>query len=144
MQRPISRADPAMPVRSYQTYTIFSPRDTLLRAACEQVGCPAWRNGWQTVLDEGIPQFRDMATWIRTASRRTFREQKTNAGLTVFTFGAGQRCFANHQTRPETYAVRRGDWRQNLGVLRRHTRPADWVEDFGEHQQRVADQQQKG
>jgi hypothetical protein len=63
----------------------------------------------------------------------------------VFRFDSGQRCFAEHQTNPEQYGVRDGDWRGNpTGRVRAHQRPADWVEDFGEHQIRIADQQQKG
>ncbi|WP_372352623.1 hypothetical protein [Streptomyces sp. KL116D] len=30
---------------AYQTYSITSPRDTSLVAACQQVGCAAWLRG---------------------------------------------------------------------------------------------------
>jgi hypothetical protein len=69
---------------------------------------------------------------------------RAGGGLTVFRFDSGQRCFANHQTRPESYAVLGGDWRSYTGILRRHTRPADFVEDFGEHQQLIADEREEG
>ncbi|QIP87637.1 hypothetical protein GLX30_30455 [Streptomyces sp. Tu 2975] len=91
------------------------------------------------------PLGRDQAAYIRHKAGRTFREQRRGDGLTVFRFEAHQRCFAEHKTRPELYAVRDGDWRGNpTGRARQHQRPIDWVEDFGEHQQRIADQQQKG
>ncbi|MFI1472033.1 hypothetical protein [Streptomyces wuyuanensis] len=145
MQRPINRIDPLHPVQAYQTYSITQPRDTLVRAACEQVGCAAWLNGWESVIDESTPLGRDQAAYIRTKAGRTFHEVKNGAGLTVFRFDSRQRCFAEHKTRPELYAVRDGDWRGNpSGRTRKHTRAIDWVEDFGEHQQRIADQQQKG
>lgn len=145
MQRPINRIDPNLPVGAYQTFSIVSPRDTTVLAACEQVGCAAWRHGWESTIDESTELGQQQTAYIRQRSGRTFREQKTAAGLTVFRFESGQRCFADHKTRPELYAVRDGDWRGNpTGRTRQHTRAADWVEDFGEHQQKLADQQQKG
>ena len=143
--RPVTRIDPAMPVQAYQTYQITSPTDRTVKAACEQVGCAAWRQGWDSVIDERTDLGKQQAAYIRGQSGRTFREQKTAAGLTVFRFESGQRCFAEHRTRPELYLVRDGDWRGNpTGRRRQHTRPTDWVEDFGEHQLRLVDQQKKG
>ncbi|GGU13282.1 hypothetical protein [Streptomyces violascens] len=139
------RLDPLHAVEAYQTYSITVPPDVLVKAACEQVGCEAWRNGWESVINEATDLGRAQAEYIRTRAGRTFREQRTGGGFTVFRFEAGQRCFAEHQTRPELYAVRDGDWRGNpTGRARQHTRAADWVEDFGEHQQRIADQTEKG
>jgi hypothetical protein len=140
------RIVPAHSPRAYQTYSVSSPRDTLVKAACEQVGCEAWLYGWETPIDESTELGRQQAAYIRTQSGRTFREMPKAgpAALTVFRFEAHQRCFANHQTRPESYAVIGGDWRSYTGILRRHTRGADFVEDFGENQQRIADQQEEG
>lgn len=143
--RPVNRIDPAMPVGAYQTYQITSPRDTMVAAACEQVGCAAWRQGWDSVIDERTELGTAQAAYIRTQSRRTFREMRTEQGLTVFRFESGQRCFAEHKTRPEIYLVRDGDWRGNpTGRQRRHTRPQDWLEDFGENQLRLVENQRKG
>lgn len=142
----MNRIEPNMPVAAYQTYTVSSPRDTTVKAACEQVGCDAWRFGWETPIDESTELGRRQAAYIRTQSGRTFREMP-KAGpdaLTVFRFESGQRCFADHRTRPESYAVLGGDWRRYTGTIRRHTKPADWVEDFGEHQQTIADQREEG
>lgn len=145
MASSINRIDPNMPVQAYQTYSITSPRDTSVRAACEQTGCLAWRHGWESTVDETTDLGKGQAIYIRSQSGRTFREQRTAAGLTVFRFESGQRCFAEHFTRPEIYAVRDGDWRGNpTGRTRTHQRPADWVEDFGEHQLRLVDQQKEG
>jgi hypothetical protein len=143
----MNRADRLLlPAQAYQTYSITQPRDTTVVAACEQVGCPQWRHGWDSVIDERTELGARQATYIRSASRRTFRELTTEAGLTVFRFESGQRCFAEHRTRPELYAVRDGDCARGnpTGRVRKHTRAADWVEDFGEHQLRLVDQQQKG
>jgi len=141
----MNRIEPAMGVGAYQTYSITSPHDRLVPAACEQVGCEQWYYGWQSTVDESTELGRSQAQYIRHQSGRTFREQRTGAGMTVFTFEARQRCFANHQTRPELYVVRDGDWRGNpTGRRRVHANAADWTEDFGEHQQRIADQIERG
>jgi hypothetical protein len=142
--RPLQRVQPALPVASMQTYQAVAPSDQTIVAACASVACPAWRHGWDTTVDETTELGQRQAAYIRGESRRTFREQANAVGLTVFRFEAGQRCFADHHTRPASYLVRGGDWRAHLGVARTHVHPSDWVEDFAEHQQRLADQQQKG
>ena len=140
-----NRIEPNLPVGAYQTFSITAPRDATVAAACEQVGCEAWTRGWDSVIDERTELGQQQAVYIRTQSQRTFREMRTDAGLTVFRFESGQRCFAEHRTRPEIYLVRDGDWRGNpTGRRRQHTRPADWVEDMAENQGRLIDQQQKG
>lgn len=138
------RLPPNMPAGAYQTFQLAAPRDRMVQAACEQVGCEAWRHGWESVINEATDLGKRQAAFIRQESARTFREQRTQAGLTVFRFDSGQRCFADHRTRPEVYRVWQGDWRQNLGLIRRHSRPVDWVEHFAEHQDRIADQIKKG
>lgn len=157
------RIPPALDVGAYKTYSITSPHDRTVVSSCEQVGCAAWQRGWQSTIDESTdcagatgfvcawlkagatPCGTCQARYIRYGSRRTFREQRTGTGLTVFMFEPGQRCFENHQTRPELYVVRDGDWRGNpTGRKRVHANAADWTEDFGEHQQRVADQVERG
>lgn len=144
--RPMNRADRLLLApAAYQTYRISSPRDTLVRAACEQVRCAAWRLGWEMKVDESTDLGKRQAAYLRNKSGRTFRERRTEIGLTVFQFEAGQRCFQDHKTRPELFIVRDGDWRENpTGRTRQHTRPQDWVEDFGEHQQKLVDSQKRG
>ena len=145
MQMPLSRVDRLLlDPAAYQTYSITRPPDRSVVAACEQVGCAAWTRGWESAIDERTELGARQAAYIRTRSGRTFREQRTAAGLTVFRFEPHQRCFAEHRTRPEIYAVRGGDWRAQTSPTRVHRRPADWVEDFGEQQQRLTDQQKRG
>lgn len=142
--RPLNRITPAAPAGAFVTYRIVSPADRAVRSACEEVGCEAWRHGWETQVDEGTPLGQAQASYIRAQSGRTFRESRTGDGLTVFRFESRQRCFAEHRTRPEFYSVRGGDWRQNLGLIRQHRAGADWVEDFAEHQDRIARQIERG
>jgi len=139
------RITPQLPPEAVKTYSIRSPRDTTVKAVCEQVDCQAWRHGWRSIIDESTELGRSQAAYIRTQSRRTFREGRANGGLTVFTFESGQRCFADHKTRPELYIVRGGDHRGNpRGEFLQHTRAVDWVDDCANHQQKLADRLEQG
>lgn len=143
--RPLNRVTPRVPVQAMQSYEIAAPAGTHWRPAtsCAEVECGAHLHGWRSVFDESTELGRQQADYVRRQSGRAYREERDERGLTVFTFEAGQNCFAlgKHQVRtgrPELYVVRGGDWRANTGVIRRHTRPEDWVEDFAEHQDRIA------
>lgn len=139
------RLPPEHPVEAYQTYAINTRSDLTVVSACADVLCDAYQFGWQTEVDEATDLGRSQAAYIRHQSGRTFREQRTGTGLTVFTFDSRQRCFAEHRTFPEVFRVRHGDWRGNpTGHTRTHQSGADWTEDFGEHQQRIADQIERG
>ncbi|MDX3643098.1 hypothetical protein [Streptomyces sp. MB09-02B] len=133
------------PVGAYQTFSVRSRPDGAVRTVCERVGCEAWRKGWESVIDERTDLGQAQAVYIRQRSGRTFREAKTDAGLTVFRFESGQRCFAEHQTRPELYLVRDGDYRGNpTGRRRVHTRAADWVEHMQEEFGRFGEDRRRG
>lgn len=139
----MNRITPAGPAHAYKTYSITSPVSTHFRTgSCEEAGCLAHRHGWQTTVDEATELGQRQAHYIRSSSGRRFAQERTEAGLTAFTFEAGQRCFATHKVpleRPELYVVRGGDWRANpTGEHRTHANAQDWVEDFGEHQDRIA------
>lgn len=138
------RIQPAMAPGAYKTYAYSRGRDIRRKAACQDVGCEAYAHGWETAVDEATEMGRQQAHYIRTQSGRTFREYRSEAGLTVFRFETHQRCFADHQTVAEAFYVRGGDWRLNQGLLRRHANGTDWAEDFGEHQQRLADEIERG
>jgi hypothetical protein len=114
-----------------RVYRLTASPDTLLRSACEDAGCAAHRHGWESTIDEATDLGRAQAAYIRRQSGRTFTEHRSGA-LTVFRFGSGQRCFAEHRTRPQRFAVYEG-----MGLERQHVRAADWLEDCGEHLDRV-------
>lgn len=137
------------PAQGFQTYNITRRRDVSIKAACELVGCEMFSHGWQTTVDESTELGKAQAAYIRNESRRTFREMRSgpaSAQLTVFVFEPGQRCFAEHRTQPETYLVRDGDFLRGnpTGRRRVHQRPADWVEDLGENQQRLKELRERG
>lgn len=119
-------------------YIIRMPRDTTVRAACEDVSCDAWRHGWETHVDEATALGREQAAYIRQHSGRTFTERRTGAGVTVFVFEPRQRCFAEHRTRPARLLVRDG------GRVREHTTFAGLAEDYTEHTGRLAGQAERG
>lgn len=138
----INRIQPQMPAHAYTTYEILAPAATHFRVGtCDEAGCLAQRHGWTTTVDETTDLGARQAHYIRRQSGRRFVESR-EAGLTVFTFEAGQKCFATHKVnleRPELYVVRGGDFRGNpRGEVRRHSRPDSWVNDFAEHQDRIA------
>ncbi len=150
MGRDPFRVEPKLPAGAMQTYAIHAPRATHWRAAsCAEVGCAGYLNGWRTVLHP-VDQAAQVA-YIR--GDRTRRHEEVPGlvdGMVVFTFEAGQRCFSHtsHRVRldrQELYVVRGGDWRGNPdGMLRRHVRPCDWVDDFANHQARITDKIGRG
>jgi len=143
----VQRVPPAMPAAAYQTYQVSSPLATHWRAAtCAEVDCPHHMHGWATTV---LPDSADEAA-IKGAGRHWTVREILPGGLVRYLFGPGQACFAasRHRIqldRPEVFTVRGGDFRGNpTGMHRRHANAADFIDDFGEHQQRIADAQEKG
>lgn len=135
--RAINRIEPLLPAAAMQTYSIAAPLATHTRpATCAEVECLPYRNGWNTDVDEATVLGQQQAGYIRSQAGRAYTESRIG-NLTRFVFLAGQQCFAAHRVsleRPEIYLVKGGDWRGNpIGLTRRHTKPAHWVEDFAEH-----------
>ncbi len=151
MNHQLFRLDPAMPVSAYKTYQVTAPLSThFRRATCAEVDCPHYVHGWQTTIDERTELGQEQAHYIRNGARRQYTEDRNQApGLTVFTFEAGQTCFAGDQhhvplDRPALYVVRDGDWRGNpTGNIARR-RPDEWVDDFAAHQDKLATELEKG
>lgn len=140
----LNRLAPAMPVGAYQTYGYKRSRDIVIKGTCQSVGCPDYRHGWDSIIDETTDLGRSQAHYIRTQSGRTFKELKDVAGLTVFRFESGQRCFTDHRTIREKFYVRGGDWRKNQGLIRAHANGADWAEDQAEHLDRLKTRIERG
>jgi len=137
------RIEPAGPVEAYKTFQVVSPADVMVPAACEAAACQAWAHGWETTVDERTDLGMMQATYIRQRSGRTFTEHKTGARLTVFRFEPRQRCFAEHQTRPQRHIERGGDWRGTVGGVREHT-PEGWQHSFEDHQGKLAESLERG
>mgnify|MGYP000638999018 CR=1 FL=1 len=148
--RPLNRAPSRFGAENFKTYQILVPKSTHYRdASCAEVDCPNYTKGWRTIIDDKTPLGQGQAHYIRKNSGRKFNEYKSEQGLTVFEFEPGQTCFDRHSLRldkQELYFVKGGDSRGNpRGVSPiRHKRPEDWVEDFSEHQQTIADAIERG
>lgn len=145
----LNRIEPVGPVGAYKTYQVAAPVSTHFRpGSCAEAECPNHLHGWRTVIDESTDLGRQQASYVRSQSGRRYQEDRDEHGLTVFTFEAGQRCFGRHQIpleREPLYIVRGGDWRGNpTGERRQHVTATDFVDDFGEHQERLADRLTRG
>lgn len=142
------RPDPLMPAAAYKTYAVVQPLATHWRpATCAEVDCPHYLNGWRTQLETLTPDLREA---VRTSGRK-HTVASVGPGVTYLVFESGQPCFAasRHRIqvgRPPLYVVRDGDWRGNPRRTRDrvHQRPDLWLEDFAGHQQKIADEIEKG
>jgi hypothetical protein len=126
-----------------RVYRVHMPHDVQVKAACEDVGCDSWRFGWETVCDESDEMQAMLAMGIRAGETgRTFREMSSvrdGRKVAVFRFDAGQRCFAEHRTRPGRLLVHQGG-----RPAREHASLADLAEDYMEHTGQLAEQQERG
>jgi hypothetical protein len=141
-----------VPVQAMQTYSLIRPAGDpgyWQPTTCEQVECAPYLHGWRTTIDEATRLGQQQGHYIRRESGRSFTEHR-EGGLTVFTFAAGQWCFASNThrravEREPLYVVRGGDHRGNpLNRRRIHDRPAHWVEDFAENQDRILTVRERG
>jgi hypothetical protein len=139
------------PPQAYQTYAVLAPHETHWRpATCEEADCSAYLFGWRTVVDLSTDLGQKQYHYITRLSGRKFVEEPGQADNTaVFTFEPGQKCFRSddHRVRtgrPELYLVREGDGRELGGLIRRHTRSEDWLDDFGSHQLALQDRLERG
>lgn len=148
MPRRLNRVTPRGPVAGMVTYGIRSPISTHTRpGTCEEVNCPQWRDGWTTIVPAGSDQADLLAQVERGHSpdgiRRVPYAKTPDGGNVQWYYAAGTPCFraTAHRVsldRPEIYIKRAGDWRRDLGLIRKHDRPEHWVEDFATNQDRVS------
>lgn len=144
------RLIPEGPAAAYKTYAIAAPLATHWReGTCTEVNCQAQAHGWRTVVDESTDLGQRQAAYIRRDSDRKYTEERLPDTLTAFTFEAGQTCFETHRVslqRPELFVVRGGDWRGNPTGQQPylHSSAESWLDDFGEHQEQLADRIERG
>ena len=139
-QRPIQRAVPQLAVGQMTTYGVQIPKR---RATCKEVDCPHYLKGWSTTI---VANSADEAL-IRGSGRRWSNMEPLPGGFRRYTFSGGQPCFAaaKHRVAADvaTFYKRGGDWRATVTPAVK-MRPSDWVDDFANHQQKLADKQQEG
>jgi hypothetical protein len=143
------RPEPRMPAHAYTTYALIRPPTPQYwrTATCAEVDCEHWRNGWVTRIDTSTDMGVRQANYIGNQSGRAYTARLENT-LAVFTFPAGQQCFAEHRVphqREPLYVVRGGDHRGNpRGEKRTHTRGEFWVEDMQERLGQLTDEIERG
>lgn len=142
------RIEPPMPAEGYKTYGVSAPLDTHFRkGTCAEVDCENMARGFTVTADVSTELGQKQANYIRLHSGRHFNSAQAG-DLVTFTFPAGQQCFATHRVlldREPICYLRGGDWRGNpLGIQRQTMSAQDWVDDFGEHQERIAEQKERG
>lgn len=157
MQPPLSRPTPRMDPGRYKTYAVVSPLSSHFRpATCAEVDCPHWLHGWGVRITEIPPE--DQAA-VREATytlngkqyRYSYVEQEMEPGKPWLLFKPGQPCFKArwHRKRIEKeplFLIRGGDHRTTApgSDSGRELSAQSWVDDFGEHTQRLADEIEKG
>jgi hypothetical protein len=160
--RKIQRIPPRLPVEAVKTYEVRAPVKThWTTVPCGHPDldppCEHHAVGWLTVLDPTVHGAQ--LNYIRLHSGRSYQDARTLPfdilemltipdGMVALWFPAGQQCFREHKVpleREPILVVRGGDWRGNpRGEQRVHVRRDDWVEDFAEHQQTLADRYNQG
>jgi hypothetical protein len=148
--RELFRVPTNAPVTAFKTYALSLPKQTHYRkATCQEVDCEAYANGWVTKIDVTTDLGQRQARYIKDHSGRTYQDvSRIDLPIREFVFPPGQQCFADHQVpleRDPIFIVRDGDWRGNpTGRRMQHSKAQDWIDDFGEHQQNIADAKEKG
>lgn len=142
------RLESAAPAQAFQTYALERIPGVHTRpATCEQADCKFNREGWETRVDVSTELGQQQAAYITRRSGRRYSMEREGDILT-FVFTPGQQCFTQHQVSTELeplYIVRGGDHRGNpTGFRRRHVRAVDWVEDMGEHLDKVREDKRRG
>lgn len=125
-----------IPLDKYQLKQRPAPRSRL--AACDEVECWAYLNGFEIHVDEATELGQRQAHYLRGDSSRTRPTEFRAGALTVFRYPAGQRCTEprspTHWVAVDQFFIARGA----------NTSPELWVEEFGENQQRIAEIQARG
>lgn len=141
MQTIDGRIPPALPPQAMKTYLIAAPLATHWNVVtCADADCEHYRLGWESHIDERTQLGQRQAHYIRQVSGRKFTETRNELGLTVFAFGAGQKCFRQHKARnmrEDRYIERGGDWRAAIGRPREHKNADEWTESFALNQDRI-------
>lgn len=143
----INRIAPALPPTAMQTFAVQAPLTSKRhwrRAACREVDCRHWREGWQSVFDESVSEQHGQAQYVRNFSGRRYVESRDETGRTVFRFHPRQTCFhaSEHVIRdedvPPLYIARGGDWRVDRDArVTVHSGPDPWLDQLHTNLERV-------
>lgn len=142
---------PLMTPDHYKSYSVLAPPRTHWRpATCEEYECDGWVYGFVTTVNLATPLGQKQYDFLSHDKSRSYSMQRISMELIKFIYGPGNICMNWDQHRipvgrPPRLLVASGDWRGNpTGKVVRHTKIEHWVEDFGENQQKLAEQQERG
>jgi hypothetical protein len=143
LNRPVPKLGP----QAYKSYSWRQPLQThFRRVTCADVRCAEYVNGWVTVVDTATELGQRQYDYLSRDRTRSPHAEKTGTSLVSFTYPPGSQPFDS--TRHEHYrpigyepvtVVHGGDFRGNpRRDPPRIMRPQDWVDDFANHQERLA------
>ncbi|MES2211355.1 MAG: hypothetical protein V4515_14425 [Chloroflexota bacterium] len=147
--RNLNRIQPVGPVQGYRSFGMVTTRR--VQATCADVMCEHNAKGWVTVVPPGSP---DEGVLVAACDgrvdgiRRQWRERCVSlGGFHEYHFDPGQPCLrASTHTVPWSFAFhhRDGDWRGNpSGLVVAHPDGQSWVDEFGQHQERIVHQRER-
>ncbi len=144
--RRLNRVTPKAPAQVFKTYGmhVIEREPT----SCEAAECDGYLKGWFTTVLSDSPDMGVIEAACRGEvdgyRRRHDAPEIQPDGFVRYWFPPGQPCFrASTHSIPVTarYTLRDGDWRGNPSGRSISTPNAQtWLDDFGEHQQRIVDQ----
>lgn len=148
----LNRIEPRMGPDSYITYSQRAPLGSHWReATCEEVECYDFQSGFVTTVDTSAPLGEKQFYFLTHDPKRSPSIQRVADTVFKFVYKPGTICmkFYEHRApigRPPLYLVSGGDWRGNPRQTPtvRHRSVENWVEDFSEHQDRIATVAQRG
>lgn len=142
--------DMAAPVRGFRSFGMRVTRT--LAATCAEVDCAHWLKGWGIKIQRSD---RDSVELIEQACdgradghlRKWSRIDVLDGDFVSLWFEPGQPCFKATSHRvpwDASWYHRDGDWRGNpSGLVVAHANARSWVDEFGEHQLRIAGERQR-
>jgi hypothetical protein len=136
--------------QDYETYGMALPLKThWVPASCEEVNCEPFLYGFVTTIDVSTPLGQKQYDFLIKDRKRTYSLQRPSMHIFKFIYPPGTICmaYADHKLpkdRPGTFYKRRGDYRLVGQRPQIFKRPEDWVDEFGNHQLKLAALIQKG
>lgn len=152
----VTRWAPEAGPEHFKTYSMARPLSTHWRTAtCAEYECEGYLRGFMLSIDLGTELGQRQYHYVTHDKSRSYTIQRESERLVHVLYGPGNECFASvskqatHvvlRDRPPFYLVSGGDWRGNPRGTPRyvHRRPEDWVDDFANHQDKLAEAARKG
>lgn len=153
-QPPLNRMPQQLGPEYYKSYTMSMPLSSHWRkVTCEQYECDAWKYGFVLDIDVSTELGQKQFYYVTHDKSRKYSMQRPSLNQFKFVYPPGNAGFAGPQHdhylplgREPIFLVRGGDWRGNprKTPTRVHAEVGDWVEDFAENQDYLAQIAQRG